>query len=176
MKKLFVTLVALVMTLGAFAQNDQSVQTEKTKLSETGVDVFYLGRFGDAHAMGLNIYGSKFELGGFMNVSGADLWSINLGFRNRWYLGESFFLDGSLGPTYTNLKYDTVDSKGKKKSKNEGKFGLYIWPRLVVPLWVKSDRKEWVGVNLGVRFDAVDFKFDSPDKRCNINIGVSYNF
>ena len=93
-------------------------------------------------------------------------WRAGVGFNYRHWLSDFLYIEGQAGLEYSHV---TVKIKGGD-SESDGNLGLFVTPRVGIPLLTIGDAK-W-GIVAGYRWDFNKFKFKKEYTDDYFTIGI----
>lgn len=200
MKKILFIICMLSLSMSVSAQLVKRIanNAEKTdSISKVATDekkdgapgslaIYYAGKFEKAATVGMTLRFRPIELGGTYQVSGGNMWTINLGAFADYKVANGVYIEGAAGLMYghSSFEYRVEDGKeaytigtGKHQQtyyrtkyktvkESDSAFGMYVEPRLFLV------NKKGTGIFIGYHFGFEEFKFDNLDKRGVITLGV----
>ena len=191
MKRMFLSaIMATAFLFGANAQtvitNDysspitqaegQQIDNSDDEKSSASFDLSYQGienGFGLGMTWVFNHFAINFSwLEGDTNqyITKNEGWRAGIGLNYRHWLSDFFYIEGQAGIEYTHA---TLKMKGGDKY-SDGDFGLFLTPRIGIPLINISDGK--LGIVAGYRWDFNKFKFSKENTADYFTIGILGTF
>lgn len=187
MKKLFLSaIMATTLLFGANAQtvitNDygspvtgadgQQVSDNDDERAKGGIDISYQavdGGFGMGFSMVFNylVFNVSWISGDTDKyIEKNEGWRAGVGLNYRHWLTDFLYIEGQAGVEYSHA---TLKMKGGDKN-SDGDFGMFVTPRVGVPLLNIADAK-W-GIVAGYRWDFNKFKFSKEYTADYFTIGI----